>query len=239
MQRDRTLVPDRPDPRPHHDPRRRDAGAEARHRAQQRQHVRPEQLHRRHPAGWPGDTGHRRAGTGRAPSSSRTTTSRRPGSASCSAEPPPAIDQLVPSDIVIRRNHITRPVSWRAGDVGREESARAEERPLRPDRRQPAREQLGRRTVGLRGRVHRSCAQHVRAVDDDRTRPLREQRRAALGLGHQHPRLRRRVPEPASCATWSSATTCSPTSITAPGAAPASSCRSATSRPTSTSSTTR
>ena len=28
---------------------------------------------------------------------------------------PPAIDQLVPSDIVIRRNHITRPVSWRAG----------------------------------------------------------------------------------------------------------------------------
>ena len=27
----------------------------------------------------------------------------------------PAIDQLVPSDIVVRRNHITRPVSWREG----------------------------------------------------------------------------------------------------------------------------
>jgi hypothetical protein len=27
----------------------------------------------------------------------------------------PAIDQLVPSDIVIRRNHIVRPVSWRGG----------------------------------------------------------------------------------------------------------------------------
>ncbi len=27
----------------------------------------------------------------------------------------PAIDQLVPGDIVIRRNHITRPVSWRGG----------------------------------------------------------------------------------------------------------------------------
>jgi len=27
----------------------------------------------------------------------------------------PAIDQLVPSDIVIRRNHITRPVEWRTG----------------------------------------------------------------------------------------------------------------------------
>jgi hypothetical protein len=28
---------------------------------------------------------------------------------------PPAIDQLVPSNIVVRRNHITRPVSWRTG----------------------------------------------------------------------------------------------------------------------------
>jgi hypothetical protein len=28
----------------------------------------------------------------------------------------PAIDQLVPSDIVIRRNHITRPVAWRSGN---------------------------------------------------------------------------------------------------------------------------
>jgi hypothetical protein len=28
---------------------------------------------------------------------------------------PPAIDQLVPSDIVVRRNHITRPVAWRSG----------------------------------------------------------------------------------------------------------------------------
>jgi hypothetical protein len=28
----------------------------------------------------------------------------------------PAIDQLVPTDIVIRRNHITRPVSWRSGN---------------------------------------------------------------------------------------------------------------------------
>jgi hypothetical protein len=28
---------------------------------------------------------------------------------------PPAIAQLVPSDIVVRRNHITRPVSWRSG----------------------------------------------------------------------------------------------------------------------------
>jgi hypothetical protein len=27
----------------------------------------------------------------------------------------PAIDQLVPSDIVIRRNHITRPVAWKTG----------------------------------------------------------------------------------------------------------------------------
>jgi hypothetical protein len=27
----------------------------------------------------------------------------------------PAIDQLVPTDIVIRRNHITRPVAWRSG----------------------------------------------------------------------------------------------------------------------------
>jgi hypothetical protein len=27
---------------------------------------------------------------------------------------PPAIDQLVPSNIVVRRNHITRPVAWRA-----------------------------------------------------------------------------------------------------------------------------
>jgi hypothetical protein len=27
----------------------------------------------------------------------------------------PALDQLVPSDIVVRRNHITRPVSWRDG----------------------------------------------------------------------------------------------------------------------------
>ncbi len=27
----------------------------------------------------------------------------------------PSIDQLVPSDIVIRRNHITRPVAWRSG----------------------------------------------------------------------------------------------------------------------------
>jgi hypothetical protein len=27
----------------------------------------------------------------------------------------PAIDQLVPSDIVIRRNHITRPIEWRTG----------------------------------------------------------------------------------------------------------------------------
>ena len=27
----------------------------------------------------------------------------------------PAINQLVPSDIIIRRNHITRPVSWRSG----------------------------------------------------------------------------------------------------------------------------
>jgi len=27
----------------------------------------------------------------------------------------PAIDQLVPSDIIIRRNHITRPVSWKTG----------------------------------------------------------------------------------------------------------------------------
>jgi hypothetical protein len=29
---------------------------------------------------------------------------------------PPAIDQLVPTDIVIRRNHITRPVAWRNGN---------------------------------------------------------------------------------------------------------------------------
>ena len=28
---------------------------------------------------------------------------------------PPTIDQLVPTDIVIRRNHITRPVEWRSG----------------------------------------------------------------------------------------------------------------------------
>jgi hypothetical protein len=30
----------------------------------------------------------------------------------------PSIDQLVPSDIVIRRNHITRPVAWRSGSWG-------------------------------------------------------------------------------------------------------------------------
>ena len=28
---------------------------------------------------------------------------------------PPTIDQLVPTDIVVRRNHITRPVEWRSG----------------------------------------------------------------------------------------------------------------------------
>jgi hypothetical protein len=31
---------------------------------------------------------------------------------------PPAIDQLVPSNIVVRRNHVTRPVSWRNGGWG-------------------------------------------------------------------------------------------------------------------------
>ena len=56
-------------------------------------------------------------------------------------------------------HHPARVVAGR--ELGREESARAQERPLRPDRRQPDREQLGGRTVGLRRRVHRPRSQHV------------------------------------------------------------------------------
>ena len=48
-----------PRARPHHDPRSGER-PEARHRAQQRQHVREEQLHRRRPPGGAGNAGHRR-----------------------------------------------------------------------------------------------------------------------------------------------------------------------------------
>ena len=183
VERDRYTRPDRPDPRPHHDPRRPDEGAEARHRAQQRQH----------------------ASSGTATSAASGWLGRRHRAIACWNGPGPFVienNYIEAAGIGIlfggaraghrsagaerhrhppQPHHAARRVARR--ELGREKSARAQERALRPDRRQPDREQLVGRTVGLRGRVHRARAEHVRAVDDDRTRPLREQRRPALGVG--------------------------------------------------------
>ena len=150
----------------------------------------------------------------------------------------PSIDQLVPSDIVIRRNHITRPVAWRTGtwsvkNLLELKNARYVQIDGNLLENNWANAQSGFAVV-FTVRAQSTSApwttiEHVRFENN----VVRHSGSGINILGYDDD-----VPA-SSCATSSSATTCSPTSIIGPGAAPASSCRSATSRPTSTSSTTR
>ena len=111
---------------------------------------------------------------------------------------PPAIDQLVPSDIVIRRNHITRPVSWRAGAwVVKNLLELKNARYVQIDGNLLENNWSGGQSgfaVLFTVRAHSTSApwttiEHVRFENN----VVRHSR-----LGHQHPRLRRRISQPAA-----------------------------------------
>ena len=57
-----------------------------------------------------------RGGTDPARSRSSTTTSRGPAENILFGGADSAVDNVVPSDIEIRRNHLYKPLSWRVGD---------------------------------------------------------------------------------------------------------------------------
>ena len=112
----------------------------------------------------------------------------------------PSIPDLVPSDIEIRRNHIAKPLAWKAGEpglrgqgVGGEEPARAQERAPRAHRGQPPRGQLAAGAERLRRALH--GAQPGRRAR--RGRPSRTSRSPTTSSG-----------APARASTSSGATTC-------------------------------
>ena len=168
-------------------------------------------IHRRDPPGGQETQGLRLDGPG--PSSSRTTTSRRPASGALRRLR--AVGRSAgPSDIVIRRT--TSPGRWR-GDTGgwAVRNCSSEERAQRPDRRQDCSRTTGRRRVGLRG-VFTVRAQGPRAPWSTIEHVRFENNVVRHSVRRQHPRYDNNDPA-GSCATWSSATTCSPTSTTAWG----------------------
>ena len=104
----------------------------------------------------------------------------------------PAIRGLVPSNIVIRRNLIRKPLAWR-GRLDGQEPARAEERSAGADRGQRVREQLGRRPEWRGDPLHRAQSGRQRTVVDRSRRALHGQRRAPRRARHQPARPRRRA----------------------------------------------
>ena len=76
----------------------------------------------------------------------------------------PAIPDLVPSDIIIRRNHITKNVGLARIVVDREESARTEERASRAHRGQSAGELLDCGAARLRRPLHGAKLRRPRAL---------------------------------------------------------------------------
>ena len=116
----------------------------------------------------------------------------------------PAIPDLVPSDIEIRRNHLFKPLSWKIGasDLCRDavvgqEHLRVEERPPRAGGGQCARTQLAARPERVRHPVHRPEPGRWSALVRGRGRDVQEERPPSLRGRVQHPRRGQQFPEPA------------------------------------------
>jgi hypothetical protein len=66
----------------------------------------------------------------------------------------PSVPNLVPADIVISHNLVSKRLAWRTRPWTVKKPHRAQERAARHHFRQHLREQLGRRAAGFRDRVH-------------------------------------------------------------------------------------
>ena len=111
----------------------------------------------------------------------------------------PFIANLVPSDITIKQNYISKPAELARAGVDGQEPDRAEERAARHDRRQPDRKQLGRRPGRLRHPA-------------DAAESGRHRRRG--------PSCSRYSSRTTSSATWHRCSTCSGTTARTPAAPP-------------------
>ncbi len=100
------------------------------------------------------------------------------------------IPGVVPSDIVIEDNLMTKNLQWRGLFVDGQEHLRAEERAPGARSRQHLRAQLGGRAAGLRHRVHAAQLERSEPMGGRRRRGVQRQR-AAAQLGRLQPaRLR-------------------------------------------------
>ncbi len=127
----------------------------------------------------------------------------------------PSIDQLVPSDIVIRRNHITRPVAWRSGSWAVKNLLELKNaRNVQIDgnllENNWAQSQSGFAIVF----TVRAQGPQLAVVDASSTSASRTTSSGIPGRASTSSATTT-TPRAGSCATWSSATTSSSTSITA------------------------
>ncbi len=136
----------------------------------------------------------------------------------------PFIANLVPSDITLRQNYISKPAELARAGMDGQEPDRAEERAARHDRRQPDRKQLGRRPDRLRHPADAAQSGRNGAVDRRAAGAVHEQHRPARGVGVQRARARQPERQPQPPTPSPSATICSSMSARRTGAAPARSC---------------
>ena len=114
----------------------------------------------------------------------------------------PKIADLVPSDIEVVHNHLSKPLEEgrsvvRGHRVVGQEPVRAEERAPGRRRREPARVQLAAGAEWLRDSLHRQKSRRRRALVHDRGRHLLEQPDSPRRRRHQHARQGRQQSEPA------------------------------------------
>jgi hypothetical protein len=116
----------------------------------------------------------------------------------------PSIPNLVPSDIVVRRNHFFKPLSWKIGDpelrrhpLDRQEPLRAQERPAGDGRRQHSGTQLGPRAGRVRRAPHAAQPERHGPVERGSGREHHEQRHSPHVVRFQQSGLRCPVHQPA------------------------------------------
>ena len=103
----------------------------------------------------------------------------------------PSIPNLVPANITIRRNLISRPLAWMSQVVDREEPHRVQERRERAGRGQHDRESLGRGPVGLRSHLHAAQPERRRTLVGGARHHRAQQHHSSRRGGLQHLRLGR------------------------------------------------
>ena len=94
----------------------------------------------------------------------------------------PSVPNLVPADITVADNYVTKAGGVASGKMECQEPDRAQERPARDDSGQPLREQLGGRAARVRDRVHGPKPGRQVHLVPGRSRDVRAEHRATHAL---------------------------------------------------------